>query len=456
LIADGECYQLNYTFPCGAPACDEALTLYRRLLAAQRPPFGALMDTGRFAVLSASPELFFAQRGQEIVTRPMKGTAPRGRFPTEDRERIAQLRQSAKEQAENLMIVDLLRNDLGQVATTGSVRVEELFRVETYPTLHQMTSTVRATLREGIGLTALLAALFPCGSVTGAPKRRAMELIARLEEAPRGVYCGAIGHVGPGEATFAVAIRTLLLDREAKTATLGVGSGITWDAEPAAEYAECLTKATFVGAALPPRLIESLRLEEGHYARLPRHLARLAWSAGRLGHPFAQEAAAALLQAHAAEVHGVRKVRLLLDADGGMAVSSEPLPPDDAPPLRLALATEPVDPDEPWPYLKSERRDHFARARAVHPDADEVLFTNLRGELTEGSYHSLVVRLEGRLVTPPLTAGLLPGVMREELLAAGTVTEQTLTVADLQRAEEIWLVNSVRGWRRAMLNVEGD
>jgi len=454
LIAAGECYQLNYTFPLSGAAATAVLPLYRQLLAAQRPSFGALLDTGRFAILSASPELHFTRRGQEIITRPMKGTAPRGRFPAEDAALVERLRQSPKEQAENLMIVDLLRNDLGMVAETGSVQVQELFAQETYPTLHQLTSTVRATLRAEVGLTELLAALFPCGSVTGAPKRRAMEHIARLERAPRGVYCGAIGHVGPGEATFSVAIRTLLLDRQTGTASLGVGSGITWDADPAAEYAECLTKGKFLETSPALGLIESLRLENGRYHRLERHLSRMAWSAGRLGHPFTRAAAEKVLLAHAAAVAGTRKVRLLLAPTGALSIESQALPEDEGRPLLLAMAREVVDPADPLLYLKTDQREHFARARRERPDADEVLYCNRHGELTEGSYHSLVLRLGGRLVTPPLTAGLLPGVMREELLATGEISEQSLSLKHLASAEEIWLVNSVRGWRRAVMVAE--
>ena len=455
LIAAGDCYQLNFTFPLVGTEPPAPLQLYRQMLAAQRPSYGALLDTGRFAILSASPELFFARRGREIVARPMKGTARRGRFPKEDRELIESLRRSAKEQAENLMIVDLLRNDLGMVAKTGSVEVRDLFAIETYPTVHQMTSEVRATLCDAVSLTEILAALFPCGSVTGAPKRRTMEHIASLEGVPRGVYCGAIGHLGPGgEATFSVAIRTLLLDRENGTAIMGVGSGITWDADPVSEYAECLIKGEFISRSLHLGLIESLRLENGRYHRLERHMTRLSWSAGRLGHPFDPDSALALLRAHAGEVAGTRKVRLLLSPIGELAIESQALTDNDSAPLRIAVAGERVDPIDPLLYLKTDQRDRFERARREHPDADEVIFCNRQGELTEGTYHSLVLRLAGRLVTPPLAAGLLPGVMREELLASGEVIEQLLTHEHLLAAEEIWLVNSVRGWRRGIVDAD--
>ena len=451
-IGAGESYQINYTFPLQGPWQGDPLQLYQALLRAQQAPFGALLDTGRHLILSASPELFFQRTGDRIVTRPMKGTALRGRFPTEDAARAAALAASPKEQAENLMIVDLLRNDLGQIAQTGTVQVEQLFALETYPTVQQLTSTVSASLREGTDLTSIFQALFPCGSVTGAPKRQSMKLISDLEKSPRGVYCGAIGMLAPGgEALFSVAIRTLLLDRQSGTCQMGVGSGVTWDAEATAEYAECLAKAAFLSQPPPPRLLESLRLENGRYPLLTRHLARLAWSASRLGHRHNATLAEQRLLEHAATVpQGTHKVRLLLAANGELDLSSAPLEPDSAP-LQLALATCRVDPDDQSLYLKTEARQRYDAARQEQPGADEVLLLNNRGELSEGSYHSLVLRLAGRLVTPPLGCGLLPGVLREELLAQGAIHEQILYPADLGTAAEIWLINAVRGWRRAEL-----
>lgn len=450
-IAAGESYQINYTFQLGAQCHDDPFVRYQTVLTSQRPPFGALLDTGRHLILSASPELFFQRRGDRIVTRPMKGTAPRGHFPTEDAARAAALVTSPKEQAENLMIVDLLRNDLGQIAQTGSVQVERLFELERYPTVHQLTSTVSARLHPGTDLEGIFRALFPCGSVTGAPKKRSMELIARHETQPRGIYCGAIGLLEPGgDAVFSVAIRTLLLDRQTGRYSMGVGSGITWDAEACAEYAECHAKATFLNMPPPPRLLESLRLENGRYPLQERHLARLAWSAGRLGHRYNTELTEQRLREYAARVQGTHKVRLLLAVDGDLELGSEPLEPDRVP-LRLALASSSVDADDQLLYLKTEARQRYDAARLEQPAADEVLLTNRHGQLTEGSYHNLVLRLNGRLVTPPLSCGLLPGVMREELLAQGAIHEQILYPADLGQAAEIWLINAVRGWRRAEL-----
>jgi len=450
-IAAGESYQVNYTFPLSGSFAGEPLPLYRRVARGQQAPFAAYLDTGRFVILSASPELFFACRDGVITTRPMKGTAPRGRWPAEDRELAAGLAASAKERAENLMIVDLLRSDLGIVAVTGSVAVDALFQVESYPTVQQMTSTISARLRPGTSLLQIFRALFPCGSVTGAPKKRSMEIIAGLEKSPRGVYCGAIGCLAPGgEATFSVAIRTLLLDRADSRLTLGVGSGVTWDSRPADEYRECLGKAAFIHADNSPFvLIETMGLVDGAIPRLERHLARMAASAAYFRFPFDRGKVLALLAGVPAAATPLR-LRLTLDAAGEFALTTAPLLADDAP-LRLGLAAAAIDPADRFRYHKTSRRELLDRERLGRSDCDEVLFVNNRGELTEGSYHSLVLRLAGRLVTPCLECGLLPGILREELLERGEISEATLYPDDLGRAEEIWLINSLRGWRRAVM-----
>lgn len=450
-ITRGESYQINYTFPLEGIWRGDPLQLYHRLFQAQQPAFGAYLDIGAYTVISASPELFVTVQDETITTRPMKGTAPRGRFPAEDQALAGQLYRNTKERAENLMIVDLLRNDLGQVARTGSVQAGALFEVESYPTVHQMTSTITAALREQLGIVAIFRALFPCGSVTGAPKRRSMELIEQLEQQPRSVYCGAIGYLAPkGEMVFSVAIRTLLLERHNNRISMGVGSGITWDARADAEYCECLNKAAFLQHKSRPRLLESLLLDNGSYPLLNRHLDRLYWSAQRLGYTCNREQIRQALQDHAAGKIGQRKTRLLLAADGSSQIESSPLQIV-AQPLKLAVASTPVDPDDLLLYLKTEQRDRYNQARQEHPDADEVLLLNTRGELTEGSYHNLVLRLDGRLMTPPLSSGLLPGVMRAEWCEQGVISEQTMFLEDLRRADEIWLINAVRGWRRGEL-----
>lgn len=450
-IEQGETYQINHTFQLEGMWQGDPLQLYTGLLKSQQPAFGAFLDIGSHTVISASPELFFSVRNGLITTRPMKGTAPRGRFLAEDQALANQLQQNAKERAENLMIVDLLRNDLGQVAQTGTVQTEALFEVESYPTVHQMTSTITARLKKDIGLPELFRALFPCGSVTGAPKRRSMEIISGLEQQPRGIYCGAIGYLAPGgEASFSVAIRTLLLEKQTGQISMGVGSAITWDARPAAEYAECLNKAAFLARPPAPRLLESLLLEESSYPRLERHLERLGWSANRLGYGCDREQIRLALLDHAAGANGQHKVRLLLAQDGSYQIESSPLLLL-IQPLKLAIATTPVESSDLLLYLKTEQRKCYEQARQEQPEADEVLLCNSQGELTEGTFTNLVLKLDNRLVTPPLACGLLPGVMREELLEQGFITERVLYPQDLQRAEEIWLINSVRGWLRAKL-----
>ena len=451
-IAAGDCYQVNHTFPLQGTFKGNPYELYSRVGAAQRAQFCSYLDIGRFAILSASPELFFSLKDGVITTRPMKGTARRGRWAEEDRTAIARLRHSPKEKAENLMIVDLLRNDLGIVAETGSVTVDALFEVETYPTVHQMTSTISAKLKTGTSLTDIFQALFPCGSVTGAPKRRSMEIIAELENAPRGIYCGAIGFVAPGgEALFSVAIRTLLFDAHNNKLTMAVGSAVTWDSEAASEYAECLSKGAFIRQRRPDfLLIESLRLKNGVYTLLNRHVARLAASAGYFGFICNRDKIRQALSDHAAGTSGLCKVRLLLAADGCIELSSELLL-ESAAPLRVAVSTIRVDSAAGMRYHKTTERELLDSARSTCPGCDEVLLLNELGQLTEGSYHTLVVKLDGQLVTPPLTCGLLPGVLRGELLEQGKIAERVLYPDDLKRAEELWLINSVRGWRRCFV-----
>lgn len=450
-IAAGDCYQINHTFPLRGTYEGNPRELYQRVGAAQQAPFCAYLETGRFTILSASPELFFSLQNGVITTRPMKGTARRGRWVVEDLALAERLRNSPKEQAENLMIVDLLRNDLGVVAETGSVKVEALFEVEPYPTVHQMTSTISAQLPGNIGLTGIFQALFPCGSVTGAPKRRSMEIIAGLEKAPRGIYCGAIGCVAPGgQALFSVAIRTMALDTDTNSLTMGVGSAVTWDSDAESEYFECLSKGAFINRqAHDFHLIETFRLENGLYALLERHMARLGASVKYFGFICDPQKIRQTLTDHVSQAPKLCKVRLFLAADGSFEVSSEPLMESSAA-LRVAVSDIKIDSSDCLRYHKTTRRELLDAARSSLPDCDEVLLLNEHGQLTEGSYHTLVLKLNGRYVTPPLVSGLLPGVLRGELLEIGKIAERHLYPDDLDRAEELWLINSVRGWRPAI------
>lgn len=454
-IARGDTYQANLTFPLTASFDGEPQALFAALAAAQRADFCAYLNLGRFVICSASPELFFRRDGVALESRPMKGTAARGLTLAQDREQIGWLHYSEKNRAENVMIVDMIRNDFGRIARTGSVHVPTLFAVERYPTLLQMTSTVRA---ETDGpLSDVLAAVFPCASITGAPKVRTMQLLRELESGPRGIYTGAIGTILPGRrAQFNVAIRTTVIDRLRGAATYGVGSGVVWDSDAADEYAECLLKARVLSVApdsAPFDLLESLLWtpDAGYFLR-ERHLRRLAESAEYFACPIDIKTVERQLDGLADELAEPSKVRLLVGRAGDTRVEARPLaegaPPE---PIRVGLAGQPVSSADVFLYHKTTRRAVYDTARAARPDCDDVILFNERGELTESSAANLVVFLDGRAWTPPVSAGLLAGTLRAELLATGAIAERTLTAADLARAEHIELINSVRGRRRAVL-----
>jgi para-aminobenzoate synthetase/4-amino-4-deoxychorismate lyase len=458
-IAAGDVYQINLTVKYRFAFEGHPVALYAALRRKQRVAHGALVHTPEFDVLSLSPELFFRRQGKHISTRPMKGTAPRGRTPREDARLKTWLAVDEKQRAENLMIVDLLRNDLGRVAKIGSVEVTDLFAVETYRSVHQMTSGISAELRSDMGLKDMLRALFPCGSVTGAPKVRAMEIIRELEGEPRGVYTGAIGHIAPsGDAQFNVAIRTVVL--QGSEGEMGIGGGIVADSKADSEFEECLLKAHFLTNTDPPfELIETLRFERGKgFHLLERHLARLQSSAAHFGYPFSREAVIAALDAEAARVEApVALVRLLLAEDGAMSVSSTPieLPTRDTV-WRFVISDQPLDEKDPLFYHKTTRRQFFDREmerQKALTGCDEVVFVNKRGEVTEGTRTNLFIELDGRLFTPALACGLLPGTLREELLdlPRAAASEAVLTPQDLLAAERIYLGNSVRGLIRAEL-----
>lgn len=452
-IAAGDTYQVNFTFPLVASFVGDPWALFLRLAEAQRAAYAAYVDTGRFAVCSASPELFFRLEKGLLTARPMKGTARRGRTLAEDEAQAAALRASEKNRAENVMIVDMVRNDLGRVAAWGSVQVPRLFDVERYPTLWQMTSTV--TARVQASRLEVLRSLFPCASITGAPKVRTVEIIRQLEPAPRGVYTGAVGFMAPGGfAQFNVAIRTAVVDRLAGRAVYGVGSGIVWDSDASGEYAECLLKAQVLTAPPPTfDLLETLRWtpQEGYFL-LERHLRRLADSALYFGVPLDLAEVRRALAAAVQGALGPQRVRLLVDRRGCPRVETAPLPLVSAEPVRLGLAPQPVDPNDAFLYHKTTRRDVYDAARRSRPDGDDVLLWNPRGEVTESTVANVAVRLEGRLFTPPVTCGLLPGTLRAELLACGRLTERVITLEDLQRCQGVYLFNSVRGWRRAVIS----
>jgi para-aminobenzoate synthetase/4-amino-4-deoxychorismate lyase len=519
-IARGDTYQVNYTFRlrsqidvssgadsplnpgAAAPHRDLDLDrLYLRLAAAQRAPYSAYLDLGRWRVLSLSPELFFKVRGGRIVTKPMKGTAARGRWRDEDDERAAWLAASEKNRAENVMIVDLARNDVGRIAEIGSVRAVSLFEVERYPSVFQLVSTVEGTLRDRTTLTDVFTALFPAGSITGAPKSSSMRLIASIEHAPRGLYCGAIGFVAPsGDAIFNVAIRTAAIDTHTGRAEFGVGGGVTWDSTTDAEYAEALSKAACLAPPPAFELLETMRLEDGVTVRRDRHVQRMRESAAYFDVPFDADRINAALDAAIdtaidgpverapaavdAPIHvgtrasegidtesrtdtaaGARaaprashRVRLLLSQAGVPRVQSTPLASSSsgdvtsstATPLLVVLASTPVSSQDVFLFHKTTNRAVYeAHARAIdrvaHPDAFDVLLWNDAREVTEFTIGNVIVEIDGERVTPPRRCGLLGGTFRAELLEQGAIRERVITLDDLSAATRLWLINSVRG-----------
>lgn len=441
-ILAGDVYQANLTFPAAVRIAGHPLALYAALRARARAGHGGIVFTGAHWILSLSPELFFTLDKSEVTTRPMKGTAPRGADP-------AAFAADPKQRAENLMIVDLLRNDLSRVARPGSVKVPALFEVETYPTILQLTSTVTATLEDGLGPVDLLAAIYPCGSITGAPKIRAMEIIAGLEASPRGIYCGAIGALAPdGEAAFNVAIRTLTIRAGAHTARLGLGSGIVADSDAGDEWRECLAKGAFVATTRPFDLIETMRFDpQDGVLLLDRHLARLKASAEALDFPFDRHETRNDLQA-ATFGAGPSLVRLLLSRTGAMAIEMRPLAAAPDEPVEVALAPCPVAAGDFRLRHKTSDRAFYDEARS-RSGTFETLFRDADGFLTEGSFTSLFAEKGGRLVTPPLARGLLPGVLRAQLIEEGRAVEGDLTEADL--AGTFFIGNAVRGLVRARL-----
>lgn len=458
-IAEGDVYQINLTQKYLFDFEGDPVALYASLRRRQRVAYGALIETPDLAVLSLSPELFFRREEQQLTTRPMKGTAPRGRTPREDARLKTWLAMDEKQRAENLMIVDLLRNDLARVSRIGSVEVTDLFTVETYRTVHQMTSGITSELRSDMEIADMLRALFPCGSITGAPKVRSMEIIRELEKEPRGIYTGAIGTIAPsGECQFNVAIRTAVLS--GGRGEMGIGGGIVADSKEDSEYAECLLKAQFLtesGGAF--ELIETLRWQSEHgYHLLERHLSRLQASAAHFGYPYSREAVLAALDAEAAGIQSpVAMVRLLLFEDGTVTTSSREieLPTKDTV-WRFVISDLRLDEKDLFFYHKTTRRQFYDREMERQKDltgCDEVVFFNMRGELTEGTRTTLFVERDGRLFTPALRCGLLPGTLREELLdlPRASASEAVLTEADLRDADRIYLGNSVRGLVQAKL-----
>jgi para-aminobenzoate synthetase/4-amino-4-deoxychorismate lyase len=446
-IAAGDSYQVNLTFPLLADFHGSVQTCYQQLRQAQSADFCGLISGPEWAVLSVSPELFFERSGTRLRTRPMKGTRKRGRSAEEDLATAEELRASIKDRAENVMIVDLLRNDLGRLAEPGSVKVNSLFNIERFPTVWQMTSEVEARIPADTGLTAIMRAMFPCGSVTGAPKVKSMEIIQRLETASRHVYCGAFGVVKPGgDCVFNVPIRTLLLDRGSGRASYPVGSGVVADSDPGFEYRECLLKSRVLDP-LPERfeLFETMLWRPGIGVELLEpHLHRLARSARYFGFDCVQERLLESLQQASGNWAGGTRVRMLLAADGRVRFEAEPCAEFPGQ-VVIKLADEPVNSTDLFLYHKTTRRQVYDRERARLGAADDAILYNERGEITESTVANVAVRLEQGWFTPPVASGLLAGVQRARLLAAGDITERVITVDEARGAGELHLFNALRG-----------
>ncbi|WP_449393857.1 aminodeoxychorismate synthase component I [Devosia riboflavina] len=453
-IAAGDTYQVNLTFKAQFQLSGSPLGLYRRLAQSQKTAYGAYIDAGNHVVLSRSPELFVSGTGDTLMARPMKGTLPRAPLASQDAADRAALANDEKNRAENLMIVDLLRNDLGRIAEIGSVKVTDLFTVETYSTLHTMTSGITAKRRPDVTMLEILENLFPCGSITGAPKLRAMEIIHEVEPLPRGLYTGSIGYIAPnGDFAFNVAIRTAVIDA-AGHGTIGIGGGIVADSLAQSEYDEALLKLRFLSDPAPPvTLIETIKWSPAEgFVLLGRHLARLLASAAYFGLKADAAEATTRLIAESANWTAPMRVRLTL-SDTGIEITAVPLPPNPEK-FRFIIAAETLNSTSVWLAHKTTNRAFYDSPRiAAHAalGVDEVVFLNERGELTEGSITNLFVQRDGRLLTPALSSGLLPGTLRAELIETGKAEDAILTLADLAAADAIFLGNSVRGLIRAEL-----
>lgn len=461
-IEAGEIYQANLTFPLAGSYRGDPVALYRQLRPAAQAGYGGLLYDGSHWLLSLSPELFVSLKGSEAKAKPMKGTRPRGGDAADDQALASELAGSVKDKAENLMIVDLMRNDLSRVSKPGSVSVDAPFAIETYPTVHQMVSTVRAELEDGRGPIDLIRAIFPCGSITGAPKIRAMELINQVERDPRGPYCGAIGRIdGDGDAAFNVAIRTLRLtpiENDHGTAVLGVGSAIVADSEVETEWRECILKGSFARKSSPELhgaefdLIETMRFTpDGGIELLELHLDRLKSSAAELGFSFDRHAARNQIHALCFELERAAKVRLLAARSGATSLTTSDYPPMREQPLDCIALPLPVDAGDWRLRHKTTDRGFYCDARNAAEDAgaQEAVLVREDGLLTEGSWTSIFIERDGRLLTPRASLGLLPGVLRRSLLESGKAEEANLTLDDLSNG--FLLGNALRGLMPARL-----
>ncbi|MGB2868025.1 MAG: aminodeoxychorismate synthase component I [Bacteroidota bacterium] len=462
-IRNGDTYQVNYTFKLKSPFVNSASELYMAMRQNQRVGYAAFINTGRHLVASASPELFFSIKGRSITLKPMKGTAPRGRTTKEDKANRALLDSSEKDRAENLMIVDLLRNDVGRIAETGSVHVNSLFDIERLETVHQATSTITARLERSMTMARVLKALFPSGSVTGAPKIRTMQIVDELEREPRGVYTGAVGFFSPdNRATMSVAIRTLVIDPSRRAMELGIGSGITAGSNVRNEYEECLSKARFLTEQVPPfALFETLRWtrQEGWFLE-EAHLDRMEDSAIYFGFRFERRRAKCTLMEEVrrfgskSHINDIFRTRISLERNGTMRIESSAIEPFSEP-QRVGLAQTRTNSSNRFLFHKTTNRPLYdlELEKANGKGWFDVIFLNERDEVTEGARSNVVVNVGGEYFTPPVGSGILPGTYRQHLLMKRPkrVLERVLRLEELRSADEVYLCNAVRGMVRVTL-----
>ncbi len=446
-IAQGKTYQVNYTMRLNSKFTADEWNLFLHLAQTQNK-YAAYIDTGRHVICSASPELFFKLDGNRIFGNPMKGTVRRGRTTLEDKEKAEWLHRSIKNRAENVMIVDMIRNDIGRIAEIGSVCVPELFKIEKYPTLFQMTSTVQGKTKASI--VEIFSALFPCASITGAPKVSTMNIIAELESTPRRIYTGSIGYISPNrKAQFSIAIRTALIDRETKTAEYGVGGGIVWDSTSADEYSEALLKARVLTESPNEfSLLETiLWTPQDGYFLLEKHIQRLRDSADYFEASFSTEDLILHLERISAEFKVPKRVRVLVNKAGEIISETNDLP-SLIKPFKAALAEQPINSSDVFLYHKTTNRKIYPIP--AH-GFDDILLYNENNELTEFTIGNLVVEMNGELFTPPISCGLLAGTFRAHLLEAGKIKEQVIFKDKLGDCSKVFLINSVRKWVEVVL-----
>lgn len=444
-IKAGNTYQVNLTTCLKWKSSTDISTFFTHLMAVQPVEFGALINVDGAHILSASPELFFRRCGTHIVARPMKGTAPRGFSITEQNLNAEWLANDEKNRSENVMIVDLLRNDLRRICQVDTVTVEKLFGIEIFPSVLQMISTITGQLRPGITYSDIFSALFPCGSITGAPKVRTMQIIRRLENHPRGVYTGSIGFISPqDEAVFSVAIRTIVSQNG--QCTMGIGGGIVWNSDAEEEYEECRLKGAFLNRSSQPfQLIETL-LWDGEYKYLPQHLARLISSAEYFHFSYDVPALESGLAAE--KYTSPQRVRLVLSPDATFQITATPFVPSST--VTVCISRFQTDANDLFLRHKTTRRRLYDSelCRALEKGYDDIVFLNADGFVTEGAIHNIFIVKDGLWLTPPVTDGALPGVLRQHLLDSNKCSERRLRLHDLMSADEVYLGNSVRGLRK--------